>query len=131
LNRTVSIPRVGIIILIQLLIASIHAFRLGQAFSGELYLWYYSYFSDFILPFAAYFLLSINVASMYFLRPWYVKVGIILAITVLAEILQFFGLEVLGATFDPFDILAYATGVLLAAFVDKKVFSALFGFWNE
>jgi len=46
-----------------------------------------------------------------------------------AEICQFFGIDVLGVTFDPFDILVYGMGVLAAAFIEVNVFSKYLGFW--
>ena len=38
-------------------------------------------------------------------------------------------IEVLGVTFDFIDIVMYGTGVLIAAFVDVKLFANFFGFW--
>jgi hypothetical protein len=124
-----SLPKILIVILIQVAIALIHVFRLGQIFQGQAYKLYYSYFSDFILPFGAYFLLSLNEVAIPVLRRWYVKAGLIFALTTCAEICQFFGIEVLGVTFDPFDMLMYGMGVSAAAFIDVKVFTKYLGFW--
>ena len=98
-------------------------------FIGRAYDLYYGYFSDLILPFGAYFLLSMNDATNPFLRKWYVKAGIVFSLASFAEICQFFGIEAWGVTFDPFDIGMYGAGVLIAAFVDVKLFANLFGFW--
>jgi len=124
-----SIPRILIIILIQIIIALIHAFRLGQIFNGQVYNLYYSYFSDLILPFGAYFLLSINDARIPVLRQWYVKAGIIFSLTTFAEICQLFGFDVLGVTFDPVDFIMYGIGILTAAIVEKQFFERFFSFW--
>ena len=124
-----SLPKILIIILMIVAIALIHVFRLGQIFQGQAYNLYYSYFSDFILPFGMYFLISLNEVAIPPLRKWYVKAGLIFALTTFAEICQFFGFEVLGATFDPFDILMYGLGVSAAAYIDVKVFSKYLGFW--
>ena len=124
-----SLPKILIIILIQVAIALVHVFRLGQIFQGQAYNLYYSYFSDFILPLGMYFLLSLNDATIPFFRKWVVKAGLIFAFTTFAEICQFFGIEVLGVTFDPFDILVYGIGVSVAALIDVKVFSKYLGFW--
>ena len=83
-----------------------------------------------MLPFGWYFLLSITDATIPFLRKWYVKAGIIFSLMSLSEICQFFGIELFGVTFDPIDICMYGAGVLIAAFVDVKVFGSLFGFWG-
>ena len=124
-----SLPKILFVILIQVAIALIHVFRLGQIFRGQAYSLYYSYFSDFILPFGMYFLLSLNDMSISVFQRWYVKAGIIFVMTTFAEICQFFGIEVLGVTFDPIDILMYGIGVLIAAIIDVKVFTKYLGFW--
>jgi len=124
-----STPKIFIVILIQVAIALIHVFRLGQVFQGQAYNLYYSYFSDLILPFGMYFLLSLNDISIPVFKKWYVKVGIIFSLTTFAEICQFFGIEVLGVTFDPIDILMYGIGVSLAALIDVKIFFRYLGFW--
>jgi hypothetical protein len=124
-----SIPKILTILLMLVAIALLHVFRLGQIFQGQAYNLYYSYFSDFILPFAAYFLISLNEVAFSVLRKWYVKAGLVFALTTAAEICQLLGIEVLGATFDPFDILVYGIGVSVAALVDVKVFARYLGFW--
>ena len=72
-----SIPKILIIILIQVAIALVHIFRLGQLFQGQAYNFYYSYFSDIILPFGMYFLLTLNDVTFPVFRKWYVKAGLI------------------------------------------------------
>ena len=125
-----SAPKILIIVLIEVIIALIHAFRLGQIFNGRAYELYYSYASDFMLPFGWYFLLCINDTTIPFLRKWYVKAGIIFSMMSLSEICQFFGIELFGVTFDPIDICMYGAGVLIAAWIDVKVFGSLLGFWG-
>jgi len=124
-----SIPKILIIILIQVAIALVHIFRLGQLFQGQAYNLYYSYFSDIVLPFGMYFLLTLNDATMPVFRKWYVKAGLIFTFATSAEICQLFGIEVLGATFDPFDILMYGIGVSVAAWLEVQVFTKYLGFW--
>jgi hypothetical protein len=70
-----------------------------------------------------------NDAAIPVLRKWYVKAGIIFFLCTFAEICQLFGFYVLGVTFDPIDILAYGAGVLIAAFIDVKIFAPHLGFW--
>lgn len=127
----ISSKKILLVILILVAIALIHVFLFGQVFHGVAYNLYYSYFSDIVLPMGAYFLLTLNEFSFPFLRKWFAKAGIIFAFTTFAEICQLFGIEILGATFDPFDILMYGVGVSLAAFLDVKVFTRYFGFWGK
>ncbi len=108
----------------------IHVFRIGNYLNGNLYLLYYSYMSDLIIPFGFYFLLCINELYIKILRKWYVKAAIIVGFTTLIEILQFFGIYALGITFDPFDILAYVIGVGIAVILDRFLFRKIFPNWN-
>jgi len=125
----VPVKKILFVVCIQLVIASIHIFRLGQIFNGELYNLYYGYFSDIILPFGGYFLLSMYDYQYKFLRHWGIKAIIVFSLTSTCEILQYFGIYALGVTFDPLDIVMYGSGVLLAAFVDTRVFAKIFRFW--
>ena len=125
-----STKKTIVVVLIQVAIALIHVFRLGQLFNGQAYNLYYSYFSDFILPFGFYFLLTLNEATIPAMRHWYVKAGIIFLLCASAELCQLFGIYVLGVTFDLVDILMYGIGVLAAAFIDVKIFSTHLGFWQ-
>jgi len=65
------------------------------------------------------------------LRHWEAKLAIAFLAPAIAETCQYFGVPVLGSTFDPLDYVAYGIGALSAAFVDVQVFSRLFDFWAE
>jgi hypothetical protein len=119
---------VGICIIV--VIALIHIFRVGSYLKGDLYLMYYSYVSDLIIPFGIYFLLCINELYIKILRKWYIKATIILGFTTLVEILQLLGIYALGITFDPVDILMYALGVGIAVIFDRLLFKRFIPFWN-
>ncbi len=115
---------------ILLVIACIHIFRLGSYLEGRLYYNYYSYFSDIILPFGVYYLLSLNDFSIPFLRSWIVRAAIIFGLASFAEIMQGFGIHLLGSTFDPKDFVMYGTGVIVAVVVEKLVFERWLPFWK-
>ena len=119
--------RVGLIMLVG--IAAIHAFRLGSYLEGDLFVAYYSYASDVIVPFGIYFLLCMNDFHIIFLRKWFVKALIVFGIAAFTEIMQAFGFYVLGVTFDLLDILMFAIGVLLAVFFDKQIFVRIIPYW--
>lgn len=82
---------------------------------------FYSYFADIALPFGFYFLLVLNEDRILFLRPWYSKALAVFLLASTSEILQYFGIYALVSVFDPLDFVMYASGVLLAAFVDIRV----------
>lgn len=115
---------------ISILIALIHVFRVGSYLSGDLYIYYYSYVSDLIIPFGCYFLLCINEVHLRFLQKWYVKAFLIFGITSFTEIMQAFGIYFLGVTFDPIDILMFGTGVMIAVLVDQQIFDRIIPHWK-
>ena len=122
--------RHAVIFSIAILIAVVHIFRIGSYLEGELHDLYYSYFSDFVLPFAFYFLLCANESWMPILRRWEAKSAIAFLILSIAETCQYFGIPVLGSTFDLLDYLMYGIGAISAAVVDTQVFSRIFDFWT-
>jgi hypothetical protein len=123
--------KIVVIVGIQLILAAIHIFRLGQLFDGTLYNLYYGYASDIMLPFGAYFLLGINEFSIPLLRSWWSKALIVFTAPTACEIAQYFGIYAFGVTFDPLDILMYGVGVMLAAALDMQVFPRIFKFWKK
>jgi hypothetical protein len=122
--------RCAVIYSIVILIAAVHIFRIGSYLEGELYDLYYSYFSDIVLPFGCYFLLCANESWMPILRRWEAKSAIAFLIPSIAETCQYFGVPVLGSTFDPLDYLMYGIGAIAAAAVDTQVFSRMFHSWT-
>ena len=111
-------PRPAVDLGIVLGIALIHVFRLGSHLSGVPRRLYYSYFSDVVLPIAAYFLLCRAAARHRFLKDRWVKAAFVFGAASFAEILQGFGVPLLGRTFDPLDFVSYAAGALIAMIVD-------------
>ena len=122
--------RLGIIFCIVALIAVVHILRVGSYLQGESYNLYYSYFSDLILPFGFYFMLCANEPQIPILRRWEVKWAIAFLTPSIAETCQYFGMPLLGSTFDLLDYVMYGIGALSAVVVDTQVFSRLFGFWR-
>jgi hypothetical protein len=123
--------RLAVVLSIVVLIALAHIFRIGSYLRGELYNFYYSYFSDFILPFGFYFLLCMSEPQMPILRRWEAKLAIAFLMPSIAETCQYFGIPVLGSTFDPLDYFMYGIGAMLAVLVDTQVFSRIFDFWTK
>jgi len=118
------------VVILEIGLASISIFRFGQVFNGDLYNLYYGYCGDMQIPFGAYFLLSINEESISFLRSWFVKFSIVFLVMTISEMAQFWGIELFGVTFDPYDILAYGFGTMFAVLVDIKIFARYLKFWK-
>ncbi len=126
----ITLYKTVLVVGILLVVAAIHAFRLGTYLDGHAYELYYSYAGDFLLPFGFYFLLCVNEISYPFLRSWRTKALIIITGATLAEIGQYFGIYAFGVTFDPLDIIFYAIGAMSAVVVDVWVFARIFDFWT-
>jgi hypothetical protein len=121
--------KTGLIVLIMIAIASTHGFRLGGYLDGDLGDFYYSYFSDFIIPFGFYFLLCLNERSIHVFRKWYVKFLFVFIACTAAEIGQLYGIYIFGMTFDPWDIVVFVLGGAIAVCFDRFIFKKWFWFW--
>jgi len=122
--------RVILVVSIMLILAAIHGFRIGSYLKGDLYIYYYSFASDLMIPFGAYFLLCLNEIQLRFLQKWYVKVIIVFSVMTFSEIMQYFGIYFFGDTFDWIDIAMFGIGAFIAAFVDKQIFEKLVPSWK-
>lgn len=129
-NKRSIMVRTVLVVSIMLVIAAIHAFRVGTYLTGNAYKLYYSFASDILLPFGAYFLLSMNEIQFRLLKKWHIKVLIVFGAMTFSEVLQYFGIYLFGVTFDYLDIIMYAFGALLAAFIDTQVFEKFVPYWN-
>ncbi len=111
-----------VVIGIELFVALI--FVIGADWAGEsTHRFFHNYFADIALPFGFYFLLTLIEDKYSFLRSWYGKALTVFLLVLTSEILQFSGIYALARVFDPFDFVAYASGVLFAAFVDTQIIS--------
>ncbi len=115
---------------IVFIIAAIHWFRLGSYLNGDLHDYYYSYASDIMIPFAAYFLLSLNEIQFKFLQKWYMKAFIVFGIMTFSEVMQYFGIYFFGDTFDGVDILMFGVGVYIAFGLDTILLKKYVPYWN-
>jgi hypothetical protein len=129
-NGRAGSVRTAVAIVIVVLIALVHAFRVGSYLNGSLFTLYYSYFSDVFLPFGMYFLLCMNDVRIPFLRDWRTKALLVLGVAFVTEVMQAFGVPLLGRTFDPLDFVMFVAGVLLAGFLDEIVFAHVIPRWS-
>ena len=123
--------RRGVVLGIMLLIAAAHVIGIGRHLQGELSALYSSYFSDTVIPFGYYFLLFLPESQWRFFSRWETKAAIVFLLPSAAETLQYFGVPVLGSTFDPLDYVMYAIGAISGAIVDTQVFGRTFSFWRN
>lgn len=119
-----------VIVTLQLVIALVLVVGPGRTWSGTARAWYFSYFADLVLPFGEYFLLYLIVADVSGLKHWSARCAVAFALPTLAECGQALGVPILGATYDPVDIIMYALGVGAAVAFDLLVLPRLFPFWR-
>jgi len=127
---TTTRGRTALIVSILLVIALVHIFRVGTYLRGSLFTLYYSYFSDIVVPFGMYFLLCLNDVYLLFLRDWRVKAVLVFGVASFTEVMQAFGVPLLGQTFDFLDLVMFGVGVLLAALVDRFLFDRHLPWWT-
>jgi len=110
-------------------IAILHFFT-GSHYKGPYPEFVNGYLLDILVPFAFYFLLSPQEATISPLRHGSVKGILVFGVGSCVEIAQFFGIPIFGRTFDPVDFVMYGIGVLLAALLDTTLFPRIFKFWT-
>jgi hypothetical protein len=117
-----------VVIAIMIPIALLHLVT-GSQYQGPFPLFVNGYMIDILLPFGFYLLLCLNDVPI--LNSWIVR-GLLVFFTATAvELVQYQGIQLLGQTFDPLDILMYGLGVLLAVLCDQLIFPRLFSFWRS
>jgi hypothetical protein len=116
-----------VVVCIVVPIALLHFFT-GSAYNGPLPEFVNGYLLDILIPLAFYLLLCLPDTPQ--LRPWPVKAILVLGAASSVEIAQFFGLPILGRTFDPLDFPAYGLGVALAVLLDIVAFPRILPFWG-
>lgn len=120
-----------VIITIMGLIAVFHLLDVEPFLSPGLFSLYAGYFSDIVLPFGCYFLLCMTEKDLAILKHWWVKSMMVFLLPAAVEICQYFGIPVLGATYDPRDFIMYAAGAITAALIEKLFFFRIFSFWKD
>jgi len=119
--------KMAVIVGVNLAIALLH-FVTGSNYTGPYPAFVNGYLLNILVPFGFYLLLCLNEVSV--LRSWIVKGALVFGAACFVEIAQFFGVPLLGRTFDPLDFVMYGLGVILAAILDTTVFPRIFDFWT-
>lgn len=116
-----------LIVAIMIPIALLH-FITGSQYQGPFPTFVNGYLIDILLPFGFYFLLCLSDNGV--LNSWIVKALLIFVACTAVEIAQYYGVPLLGQTFDPWDFVMYGFGVLLAVLCDTIFFPRIFSFWQ-
>jgi hypothetical protein len=118
--------RAAVAVSVNLFIALLYLSPLPDRLRGGPFVFFHSYFSDIVLPFCMYLLTWMAAARVRLLRGWWVRGLLVFGVASFAEVLQLFGVPLLGRTFDPLDFVMYAGGVLLAVLADRLLLERWF-----
>ncbi len=119
-----------VVVLVALFVAGAHLLT-GPNYRGPFRWFITGYAMDVLLPFSSYFLLVAAAETFARLRHWWIKVSVVFPIMSCAEVAQYLGVPIFGQTFDPWDLVSYIGGALMAAAVDEALLPYIFDFWRH
>jgi hypothetical protein len=117
-----------IITLSALSVGALH-FVTGEQYQGPFPIFVNGYLIDILLPMTLFLLMSLIQNRI--IRSTFFRAGAVFGFGCLVEASQYFGRPIFGSTFDPLDLLAYAGGVALGAFLELVLFPRLIPRWSE
>ena len=109
-----------IIVGIAIIVASLHFF-IGHDYDGYLKEFVTGYLIDILLPF--FLILLLGLFQNRFIQNYLIRGIIVFSIGLTVEVMQYYGIEVLGNTADIMDLLAYFSGIVLGIIFDRFVLS--------
>lgn len=115
-------PRKIIIVVIALLVGLLH-FIVGPDYQGPLRDFVKGYLIDILLPFSLFLLMGLVRNSV--IKNTYFRIVFIILTGISVEVLQFYGVQIFGNTADVYDLLAYASGIMMAVIFERVVLSKL------
>lgn len=113
---------------IALIVGALH-FITGENYQGLFPVFVNGYLIDVLLPMALYLLLSLFESKL--IRAPLFRACTVFGFGCFVEASQYFGYPIFGSTFDPFDILAYASGVFLGILLDLVILPRLIPSWQR
>ncbi len=116
------------IVVIALFVGALH-FVTGEQYQGPYPVLVNGYLIDILLPMTLYLLIGLIENNL--IHSIIFRVCVVLGFGCFVEASQYFGRPIFGSTFDPFDILAYAGGVILGILLDLFVFPRFIPGWSE
>lgn len=111
----------AIVVIIALFVGLMH-FVIGPNYRGPYKDFMIGYLIDIILPVSLYLLFHLSLQQKLPLNiSRFTSASVVMAIGIMVETLQYFGVQIFGNTFDPFDFLMYALGVFIGWVIDITV----------
>ncbi len=119
---SLNLSRKPVVIAICLAVGALHLFT-GPHYRGPLRPFVTGYLIDLVLPFSLVLLLGVGLDRSLTLRPPAVRATAVVLFGAAVELLQYLGVPLFGRTFDPLDLLMYATGAIAALAFERLAFS--------
>jgi hypothetical protein len=116
-----DLPRKPVVVAICLAVAALHLFT-GPQYHGPLRAFVTGYLIDLVLPFSLVLLLGVGLEGSPTLRLPAVRATAVFLLGATIEFLQYLGVPLFGRTFDPLDLLMYATGAIAALAFERLAF---------
>ena len=113
---------------IALAVGALH-FITGENYQGPFLVFVNGYLIDILLPMVLFLLMGLLQNKI--IRSPLFRACAVFGFGCFVEVSQYFEYRILGSTFDPFDILAYAGGVLLGILFDLVIFPRLIPSWQR
>jgi hypothetical protein len=113
---------------IALVVGGLH-FIIGENYHGPFQIFVNGYLIDTLLPMTVYLLLSLF--QNRFIRSPLFRAWAVFGFGCIVETSQYLGYPIFGSTFDPLDIVAYASGVFLGMLLDLVLFPRILPRWLE
>jgi hypothetical protein len=117
-----------IISFIALTVGALH-FVKGENYQGPFPVFVNGYLIDILLPMTLYLLMCLFQNKL--IRSSLFRACAVFGFGCVVEASQYLGYPIFGSTFDPLDILAYASGVLLGILLDLVLLPRLIPLWLE
>ncbi len=119
---SLDLPRKPVVVAICLSVGALHLFT-GPHYRGPLRAFVTGYLIDLVLPFSLVLLLGVGLDGSPTLRLPAVRAAAVFLLGAAVEFLQYLGVPLFGRTFDPLDLLMYATGATAALAFERMAFA--------
>jgi hypothetical protein len=119
---SLNLPRKPVVVAICLAVGALHLLT-GPEYHGPLRWFVTGYLIDLVLPFSLVLLLGIGLERSPALRHPALRAAAVILLGATVELLQYLGVPLFGRTFDPVDLLMYATGAIAALAFERQAFS--------
>jgi len=118
---SLNLPRKPVVVTICLAVGALHLFT-GPRYRGPLRPFVTGYLIDLVLPFSLVLLLGVGLDRSPTLRLPALRATAVFLFGATVEFLQYLGVPLFGRTFDPLDLLMYATGAVAALAFEQMAF---------